>query len=122
VAQVRVDARSEPWTPTGLAARQGAPITWLANGDSWIAIRRGLHLDAALQLRVRTGGAGPALDGTGATFTAAAPHDGPIELGSLFPGEFRDSDEQVEYDRMMPRALFRGGFDVVSQRGPAAPT
>ena len=113
VAQVRVDARSEPWTATGLVARQGAPITWLAHGDSWIAMRRGLHLDAALQLRVRTGGAGPALDGTGATFTAAAPHDGPIELCSLFPGELRGGEERVEYDRTMPRALFGGGFDVV---------
>ena len=118
VAQVRVDARSEPWTPTGLVARQGAPITWLAHGDSWIAMRRGLHLDAALQLRVRTGGAASALSGTGATFTAAASHDGPIELCPLFPGEFHGSDEQVEYDRMMPRALFRGGFDVVVAAWP----
>ena len=113
VEQVRVDARSEPWTPTGLVARQGAPITWLAHGDSWIATRRGSHLDAALQLRVRAGVAAPALDGTGATFTAAAPHDGPIELCSLFPGELRGVEQRVEYDRMLPRALFRGGFDVV---------
>lgn len=113
VAQVRVDARSEPWTPTGLVARQGAPITWLADGDSWIATRRGSHLDAALQLRVRTGVTGPALHGTGATFTAAAPHDGPIELCSLFPAELRGIEERVEYDRMLPRVLFRGGFDVV---------
>jgi hypothetical protein len=113
VAQVRVDARSEPWTPTGLLARQGAPITWLAHGDSWIATRRAAHLDAALQLRVRTGATGPGLDGTDATFTAAAPHDGPIELCSLYPGELRGGEGRVEYDRTMPRALFRGGFDVV---------
>ena len=119
VAQVHVDARSEPWTPAGLVARLGAPITWLAHGDSWIAVRRGLHLDAALQVRVRTGGAGPALDGTGATFTAAAPHDGPIELCSLFPGELRGDEEVVGYDRTMPRALFRGGFDVVAAVWPS---
>ena len=113
VAQVRVDARSEPWTPAGLAARQGAPITWLACGDSWIGTRRGPHLDAGLQLRVRAGMGGPAVVGTGATFTAAVPHEGPIELCSLFPGELRDDDERVAYDRIMPRALFRGGFDVV---------
>jgi hypothetical protein len=113
VAQVRVDARREPWTPTGLAARQGAAITWLAVGDSWIATRRGPHLDAALQLRVRTGMAGPALDGTGATFTAAAPREGPVELCSLFPGELRGGGERVVHDHTMPRALFRGGFDVV---------
>jgi hypothetical protein len=113
VAQVRVDARSDPWTPTGLFVEQGAAMTWLANGDSWIATRGGPHLDAGLQLRVRTGGRAPALDGTGTTFTAAAPHGGPIELCSLFPGELREAEEHVTYDRMMPRALFRGGFDVV---------
>jgi len=113
VVQVRVDARGEPWTQTGMVARQGAPVTWLADGDSWIAVRRGPHIDAALQLRVRTGVAGPALDGTGPTFTATAPHDGPIELCSLYPGELRGNAERVEYDRTMPRALLRGGFDVV---------
>jgi hypothetical protein len=112
-AQVRIDARREPWTPTGLVASQGAPVTWLAHGDSWVALRRGPHLDAALQLRTRIGAVAPALDGTGATFTAAAPHDGPIELCSLFPGELRGIDGRVQYDRTMPRALFRGGFDVV---------
>ena len=113
VALVRVDARSEPWTPTGLSVEQGAEITWLADGDSWVATRRGPHLDAMLQLRVRTGGRAGALDGTGPTFTAAAPDVGPIELCSLFPGELRDDGERVSYDRTMPRALFRGGFDVV---------
>jgi Protein of unknown function (DUF3047) len=113
IAQVRVDARSDPWTPTGLLAQQGAAITWFANGDSWIATRRGPHLDAALQLRVRTGGSAPVLDGTGRTFTAIAPHGGPVELCSLFPGELRDDVERVSYDRTMPRALFRGGFDVL---------
>jgi len=112
IAVVRVDARSEPWTRTGLDASQGAPITWLAHGDSWIATRRGPHLDAGLQLRLRVGMAAPAIDGTGATFTAAATHDGPIEVCSLFPGELRDDDERVAYDRTMPRALFGGGFDV----------
>ncbi len=113
VAQVRVDARSRPWTPTGLVVEKGATITWLADGDSWIATRRGPHLDAALQLRVRTDVSSPALDGTGPTFTAVARHGGPIEVCSLFPGELRDSGERVSYDRMMPRAVFRGGFDVV---------
>ncbi len=119
VAQVRVAARAEPWTRTGLVAGQGASITWLASGDSWIAARRASHLDAALQLRVRTGGAAPALDGTGPTFTAAAPHDGPIELCSLFPAELHGAEERVEYDRTVPRALFRGGFDVVVAVWPA---
>jgi hypothetical protein len=119
VAQVRADARAEPWTPTGLVARQGAPITWLAGGDSWIATRRASHLDAALQLRVRTGRAAPALDGTGVTFTAAAPHDGPIELCSLFPAELHGAEQRVEYDRTLPRALFGGGFDVVVAVWPA---
>jgi hypothetical protein len=113
VARVRVDARSEPWTPTGLSAEQGAAITWLADGDSWIATRRGPHLDAALQLRLRTGACAPALSGTGPTFTVAAPHGGPIELCSLFPGELRDEQGRVSYDRTMPRALFAGGFDVL---------
>jgi hypothetical protein len=119
VALVRVDGRSDPWTPAGLFVKQGAAITWLANGDSWIATQRGPHLDPALQLRVRTGGCAPALDGTGPTFTAAAPHEGPIELFSLFPGELRDAGERVRYDRTMPRALFRGGFDVVVAAWPS---
>jgi hypothetical protein len=118
-AQVRVDARAEPWARTGLVASQGASITWLADGNSWIATRRASHLDAALQLRVRTGGAAPALDGTGATFTATAPHDGPIELCSLFPAELHGAEQRVEYDRTLPRALFRGGFDVVVAAWPA---
>lgn len=118
VVKVRIGARREPWTPTGLVASQRAPITWLAHGDSWVAVRRGPHLDAALQLRLRTGAAGPALNGTGATFTAAAPHDGPIEMCSLFPGELHGTNERVEYDRTMPRALFRGGFDVVVAAWP----
>jgi hypothetical protein len=50
----------------------------------------------------------PVLDGTGATFTAAAPHDGPIELCSLFPGELRGGGERLEYDRRLPRALVEG--------------
>jgi DUF3047 family protein len=113
VAQVRVDARSRPWTPTGLVVSEGAAITWLADGDSWIAMRRGPHLDAALQLRMRTDASSPALDGTGPTFTAIAPHGGPIEVCSLFPGELHDGGERVSHDRTMPRAVFRGGFDVV---------
>ena len=72
-----------------------------------VAPRRG----AAASGADRSGRA--ALAGTGATFTAAAPHDGPIELCSLFPGELRGVQQRVEYDRTLPRALFRGGFDVV---------
>ncbi len=113
VAQVRVDAHGEPWMPSGLFVERGTAITWVADGDSWIAARRGPHLDAALQLRVRTGASAPALDGTGPTFTAAAPHAGQIELCSLFPGELREDGERVRYDRTMPRALFRGSFNVV---------
>jgi len=113
VARIRVDASREPWTATGLLATRGASITWLAEGDSWIIARRGPHLDAALQLRMRTGETAPALAGTGPTFTAAAPHAGPIEFCSLFPAELRDDGESIAYDRLMPRALFRGGFDVV---------
>jgi hypothetical protein len=113
VAQVRVDARSRPWTPTGLSVEQGAALTWLADGDSWIATRRGPHLDAALQLRVRTDASSPTLDGTGPTFTAVPAHGGAIEVCSLLPGELRENGERVSYDRTMPRAVFRGGFDVV---------
>jgi hypothetical protein len=94
-------------------AKQDMLISWFAHGDSWIASRRGPHLDAALQLRLRTGAAGPALTATGATFTATAPHDGPIEICSLFPGELRGDDESIVYDRTMPRRLLRGGFDVL---------
>ena len=112
VAGVNVSARREPWTATGLDAARGAPLTWLAHGDSWIGSRRGLHLDAALQLRLRTGGAAPALHGTGPTHTAAAPNDGPVEICSIHPAELKGPDEQVAYDNL-PRAAFRGGFDVV---------
>ena len=112
VAQVHIDARAEPWTSTGLEAREGSPITWLAHGDTWTLSRRGGHFDARWQLRVRTGKAGPALDGTGPTFTAVAPRDGRIEVCSLFPGEFRGNAERNVYDRIMPRSLLRGGFDV----------
>jgi Protein of unknown function (DUF3047) len=113
VAEVRVDARSEPWTPTGLTARGGELITWLACGDCRVGMRRGTRLGAGFQLRLRTGGHGPAVAGTGATFTTAARRDGAIELCSLFPGELHDDDERIAYDRIMPRALFRGGFDVL---------
>ncbi|MGA2163084.1 MAG: DUF3047 domain-containing protein [Solirubrobacteraceae bacterium] len=119
VALVHINGRSDPWTPAGLFVKQGAAITWLADGDSWIATQRGPHLDPALQLRVRTGACAPALDGTGPTFTSAAPHEGPLELCSLFPGELRDAGERVCYDRKMPRALFRGGFDVVVAAWPS---
>ncbi len=119
VARVRVGARSDPWRPTGLSVEQGAAVTWLSGGDSWIATRRGPHLDAALQLRLRIGARGPVFDGTGPTFTAAAPHAGPIELCSLFPGELRDDGQRVVYDRTMPRALFGGGFDVLVVAWPA---
>ena len=71
VAQVRVEASSEPWTPTGLAATRGALITWLANGNSWIGVPEGSPFGAGFQLRLRTGMRGPVLSGTGATFTTA---------------------------------------------------
>src|SRR3974390_340799 len=105
VAQVRVEAGGEPWTTTGLTASQGAPITWLASGDSWIGAPEGTHLGAGFQLRVRTGMRGPALSGTGATFTTAAPHDGPIEVCSIYPGEL-GADDRIVYDPDFPRALF----------------
>ena len=117
VATVRVEAGSEPWTTTGLTGSRGAPITWLANGDSWIGAPEGSHLGAGFQLRVRTGMRGPALSGTGATFTTAAPHDGPIEVCSLFPGELRE-DDRIVYDPIFPRALFGGGFDIVVAAWP----
>jgi hypothetical protein len=118
VAQVRVEAGSEPWTTTGITASQGAPITWLANGDSWIGAPEGSHLGAGFQLRVRTGMRGPALSGTGATFTTPAPHDGPIEVCCLYPGELGD-DDRIVYDPMMPRALVGGGFDLVVAAWPS---
>jgi hypothetical protein len=118
VAQVRVEANSEPWAATGLDASQGAPITWLVNGDSWILAPEGPHLDAGFQLRVRTGLRGPALTGTGPTFTAAAPHDGPIEVCSLYPGELRE-DDRIIYDPDLPRELFGGGFDTVVAAWPS---
>src|SRR3974390_3844326 len=117
VAQVRVEASSEPWTPTGLAATRGALITWLANGNSWIGVPEGSPFGAGFQLRVRTGMRGPALSGTGATFTAAAPHDGPIEVCSLYPGELGE-DDRIVYDPILPRALFGGGFDIVAAAWP----
>jgi hypothetical protein len=118
VAQLRVEAASEPWTTTGLTASQGAPITWLANGDASIGGPEGPHFDAAFQFRMRTGMRGPALSGTGPTFTTAAPHDGPIEVCSLFPGE-EGEDDGVVYDSIMPRDLFGGGFDVVVAAWPS---
>ena len=117
VAQVRVEAGSEPWTPTGLTASRGALITWLANGNSWIGAPEGSPFGAGFQLRVRSGMRGPALSGTGATFTAAAPHDGPIELCSLYPGELGE-DDRIVYDPDFPRALFNGGFDMVVAAWP----
>ena len=112
VAQIRVEAGNEPWTPTGLTASRGAPITWLAKGNSWIGEPEGSPFGAGFQLRVRTGRRGPVLSGTGATFTTAAPHDGSIEVCSLYPGELGD-DDSIVYDPIFPRALFNGGFDVV---------
>ena len=61
---------------------------------------------------------GPALSGTGATFTTAAPHDGPIEVCSLSPGEL-GRDDGIVYDPVLPRALFGGGFDVVVAAWPS---
>jgi hypothetical protein len=112
VARVRLDARRPPWTPAGLDARRGQPLTWLAHGSSWIASRRGLTLDAAFQLRARTGGAAPSLRGTGPTHTAPAPRDGAVELCSLVPAELHGPQERVVHD-LVPRRLMGGGFDVV---------
>lgn len=111
VAEVRVDAGREPWTETGLEARAGAPVSWLAHGDSWIGTRRGPHLGPGLQLRLRTGRRAPSLCGTGPTHTAAALNDGPIEICSLFPAELQGPDERLVLDGM-PRSIYRGGFDV----------
>jgi DUF3047 family protein len=118
VARIRLDARAEPWTATGLQAARGAPVTWLAHGDTWFLTRRGIHLEAAFQLRMRTGGAPPSLLGTGPTHTVDAPDDGPVELCSLFPAELRGPEERIVYDRIMPRRAFRGGFDVVVATWP----
>lgn len=117
VAHLRLAARREPWTPTGLRAPRGAAVTWLAHGDSWLFGRRGPHFDAAMQLRGRAGGAAPAWQGTGATHTALAPHDGPVELCCLLPAELHGADERIVYDRV-PRMLCGGGFDVVTAVWP----
>lgn len=117
VARGRVAANRAPWTATGLVARRGAPVTWLAHGDSWLLSRRGPHLGAGLQLRARTGGRAPALSATGPTHTASAPHDGPIELACLFPDELRGPEERLIGDAI-PRAAFRGGFGVVVAAWP----
>jgi hypothetical protein len=111
VAAVRVGARARPWTTSGLRAVAGAPLTWLAHGDTWIFSQRGTHVPAALQLRVRTGGRAPALSGTGPTHTAPAPHDGEVELCCLYPDELQGPDEQLVGD-LLPRRAFGGGFDV----------
>jgi hypothetical protein len=58
------------------------------------------------------------LNGTGATFTTAAPNDGPIEVCSLSPGELGE-DDGIVYDPSLPRALFDGGFDVVVAAWPS---
>src|SRR4051794_30900014 len=111
VGTVRVDARARPWTATGLHAVTGAPLTWLAHGDTWLFGRRGTHVPAALQLRVRTGGRAPALRGTGPTHTASAPNDGAVELCCLYPDELQGPDERLVGD-LLPRRVFGGGFDV----------
>ncbi|HEX8084683.1 MAG TPA: DUF3047 domain-containing protein [Solirubrobacteraceae bacterium] len=117
-AVVRVGARAKPWTAAGLEIEDGAAVTWLAHGDSWLLSRRGPHLEAALQLRVRTGGAPPSLQGTGPTHTEAAPRGGPVELCCLFPAEFDGPEERLVHDRQMPRWAAGGGFDVVVAAWP----
>src|SRR4051794_25243939 len=43
-AVVHVPAGRKPWTAAGIRAETGAPLTWLAHGDSWLLTRSGPHV------------------------------------------------------------------------------
>lgn len=112
---VDVPVDRAPWTEIPLQVRAGESITWLGWGAVPLLKPLGIVLTPALALRVRVQGGTPqsSPDDTG-TFVAEA--DGPLEVGSAYPGEM-DEHGAVTLDRL-PYRVMRGRLTAVLVRWP----
>jgi hypothetical protein len=107
---VEVPVNRRPWTPAGLSAREGAPVTWLSAGAGFLLRPLGIGVGGQHLLRVRVGDDAPQRSARD-TFTFTAGRAGPVEVGSLFPGELREGG-RIETDQLPYRAM-RGGVTAV---------
>ena len=112
-ALIELPASTWPWSATGLELDPGQQVTVMACGRSELAPLLGIGLGAAHQVWTRVGGRGPISRGPRPAHTLAAPHQGELELGLAFPGEWADTDGAVRGTRLR-RRLTPGGFTVLA--------
>jgi DUF3047 family protein len=110
LAEVAADARlvdvpvnRPPWTAAGIHVAAGEQVTWLAWGAAYVAKPLGIGFGPSVVLVGRVGD-GPAQDSARDTLTFTADREGPVELGSRFPGEPRE-DGCFVTDRVPYRAM-----------------
>lgn len=110
---VEIPVNRPPWTATTITAGAGDRITWLAWGRLWFLRPLAAGWPPSWVLRARVG-AGPLHRSARDTFTFPADRDGPLEIGSVFPGEMSEGG-RVSTDRLPYRAM-QGGFGAVVVR------
>lgn len=110
LAEVAADARlvhvpvnRPPWTAAGIHVAAGERVTWLAWGAAYAARRLGIGFGPSIVLIGRVGH-GPAQNSARDTCTFTADREGPVELGSSFPGDPR-ADGSFVTDRVPYRAM-----------------
>lgn len=111
-------ANRPPWTSSGVQARAGEQVTWLA-WDEVTAIKPlGIVMPSRVCLAVRVG-PGPAVRSARDTLTFTADRNGPVELGSVFPagGELAP-DGSISTDRV-PYRTQSGTLTAVIIRWPS---
>jgi hypothetical protein len=110
---VDIPVNRPPWTTTSMHVASGERVTWLAWGFAYLVKPLGIGAWPRNTLRGRVGG-GAVQASARDTFTFAADRSGPVELGSMLPGEMRD-DGSIATDRIPYRAM-RGSLTAVIVR------
>ena len=113
---VGIPVNRPPWKKSGLLAKEGDRVSWLAWGSLQSPPPVAAGFGPAWVLRGRVGG-GEVQRSARDTFTFSADASGPVMIDTVFPGEVGPSDEIVT-DRI-PFRVMRGRMEAVVVRWPA---
>jgi len=92
VLRLTLPSARSPWHSTGVNLSAGQQATWFVGGETVLSALPSIRIPARFQLWARVGhgreGEPSVFRGTRASHTFAAPIDGPLALGTAFPGEW----------------------------------
>lgn len=84
---ITLDSSHAPWRDSGIALTAGQAVSYFVRGATRLKALHAIRVPARFQLWVRVGG-GEVSRGTRDSHSFVAACDGPLQLGSYFPGEW----------------------------------